>query len=94
MCGDWDSLENLFGVDRHRFPKSLPRKRSGRNQVYDLDAFVKCLTYLLKNRRGAQQWLPEPAQRELVLRGIIERAHRFSSKGAHMLAGNLRLYLS
>ena len=94
MCGDWDSLENLFGVDRHRFPKSLRRKDSRRNEGYDLGAFVKCLIYLLENRRSGQQWLPEPRQRELVLRGIIKRAHRFSSEGADMLAGKLRPYLS
>jgi len=92
MCGCWESLENLFGVDRHRLPRSLPRKSSGRNVLYGLDAFVQCLIHLLENRDGGQQWLSEPAQRELVLRGIIERAYRFSSEAADMLARKLRRY--
>jgi hypothetical protein len=94
MCGCSDSLENLFGVDRHRFPKSLPRERSGRTVVYRLDAFQQCLIHLLENRSDGEQWPREPSLRELVLRGIIERAHRFSSEAADMLAGKLRPFLS
>jgi hypothetical protein len=93
MAGHVDSLENLFGVDRHRFPKSLRHERSGRIKIYYLDAFIECLIHLLENRDGHQQWLPEPTQRELVLRGIIERAHRFSSQIGEMLAKRLRSYL-
>jgi hypothetical protein len=93
MAGHVDSLENLFGVDRHRFPKSLRHERNGRTKVYYLDAFIECLVHLLGNRDDHQQWLPEPAQRKLVLRGIIERAHRFSSQIGEMLAEKLRSYL-
>jgi hypothetical protein len=93
MAGHWDSLENLFGVDRHRFPKSLRHKRSGRTKVYYLDAFTECLIHLLENRDSLQQWLPEPTQRELVLRGIIERAHRCSPEIGHILAEKLRQHL-
>jgi hypothetical protein len=93
MAGHVDSLENLFGVDRHRFPKSLPHQRSGRNKIYGLPAFIECLIHLLENRDGPQQWLPEPTQRELVLRGIIERAHRCSPEIGYMLAEKLRQYL-
>jgi hypothetical protein len=94
MAGCVDSLENLFGVDRHRFPKSLPRSRRGRNAVYDLVAFVECLIHLLKNRDDGTQWLPEPTKRELVLDGIIERARRFSPELAGILAKELRPYRS
>jgi hypothetical protein len=94
MGGHWDSLENLFGVDRHRFSDSLPRKRRGRNVVYYLDAFIEGLIHLLANRDGNQQWPPEPTQRELVLRGIIKRAYRFSPKIGDMLAEKLRPYLT
>lgn len=94
MAGHWDSLENLFGVDRHRFPDSLPCKRRGRNVVYYLDAFIECLTHLLANRDGHQQWPPEPTQREPMLRGIIERAYRFSQKIGDMLAEKLGQYLT
>jgi hypothetical protein len=93
MAGHADSLENLFGVDRHRCPKALPHKRSGRNKVYYLDAFVECLIHLLANRDGYEQWLNEPRQRKLVLRGIIRRARRFSSETGNMLAERLRPYL-
>jgi hypothetical protein len=93
MAGHWSSFENLFGVDRHRFPKSLPRTRRGRNVVYRLDAFVECLIHLLANRDGDEQWLPEPTQRDLVLRGIIERAYRFSPEIGDMLAEKLSPYL-
>ena len=93
MAGHWDSFENLFAEDRHRFPKSLRHERSGRTKVYYLDAFIECLIHLLENRDGHQQWLPEPTQRELVLRGIIERAHRYSPEIGDMLAEKLRQYL-
>ena len=68
MAGDVDSLENLFWIDRHRFPKSLAHKRNGRNKVYFLEAFVECLMHLLANRDGDEQWLTERRQRKLVLR--------------------------
>jgi hypothetical protein len=93
MAGHWNSFENLFGVDRHRFPKSLPRTRKRRNVVYSLDAFVKCLIHLLANRDGDEQWLPEPTRRDLVLRGIIERGHRLSPEIGEMLAEKLSPYL-
>jgi hypothetical protein len=93
MAGHWDSLENLFGVDRHRFPKSLPRKRRGRNVVYYLDAFIECLVHLLANRDSDEEWLLEPTERELVLRAIIGRAHQFSPEIGDMLAKKLCQYL-
>ena len=93
-AGHWDSLENLFGLDRHRFPPSLQHKRSGQNVVYYLDAFIECLIHLLADRDSHEQWLPEGAQRDLVLRGIIERAHRFSPEIGDMLAEKLSPYLS
>ena len=92
--GDRNSLENLFGVDRHRFPKSLHPKRNGRNLVYDISAFLDCLVHLLKNRSAGQQWPPKPWDRKLVLIGIIERVRRLSSKAADMLAEELRPFLS
>jgi hypothetical protein len=94
MCGDWDSLENLFGVDRHRFPKSLPSKHRGRKVVYALDAAVECMIHLLANPDRYPQWLPEPKRRKIVLKGMIERARSFSSELANTLAGKLRPYLS
>ena len=93
MAGDWDSLENLFGVDRHRFPKPLRHERSGRTKVYDLDAFVECLIHLLANRGGHEPWLPEGPLRQLVLRRIIGRAHRFCPEIADRLVERLRPFL-
>ena len=94
MCGDWDSLENLFGVDRHRFPKSLPSKRRGREVVYALDAAVECMIHLLTNPDGYPQWLPEPNRRKIVLKEIIKRARSFSSDLANTVVGKLHPYLS
>jgi len=93
MAGHADSLENLFGEDRHRFPKSLRHERSGRTKVYYLDAFLECIIDLLANRGGKEQWLNERRQRRLVLSGIIRRARRFSSEIGKMLAEKLRPYL-
>jgi len=93
MAGHWDSFENLFGEDRHRFPKSLRHERSGRTKVYYLNAFIECLIHLLANRDGGKQWLPQGLDRGVVLRGIIERANRFSPEIGDMLAEKLRPYL-
>jgi hypothetical protein len=93
MAGHWSSFENLFGEDRHRYPKSLRHERSGRTKVYYLDAFIECLIHLLANRDSGEQWLPDRTQREIVLRGIIERAYRFSPEIGDMLAEKLRSYL-
>jgi hypothetical protein len=93
MAGHWNSFENLFGEDRHRFPKSLHRKRSGRTDLYYLDAFIECLIHLVANRNGHGQWLPEPTQRNLVLTGLIERAYRYSAEIGDSLAEKLRQYL-
>jgi hypothetical protein len=93
MAGHRDSLENLFGEDRHRFPKSLLHERNGRTKVYYLDAFLECLIHLLTNKDGHKQWLPLPIQRELVVRGIIERAHGISSEIGDLVEEKLRPYL-
>jgi len=93
MAGDWDSFENLFGEDRHKFPKSLQPRRSGRTKAYDLNAFVECLIHLLANRDGHEPWLPEGPQRQLVLRRIIGRAYRFCPGNADMLVESLRPFL-
>jgi hypothetical protein len=92
-AGHWHSFENVFGEDRHRFPKSLHGKRSGHTILYYLDAFIECLIHLLANRNGHGQWLPEPTQRNLVLTGLIERAYRYSAEIGDMLAEKLRPYL-
>jgi hypothetical protein len=93
MAGHSDSLENLFGEDRHTFPKSLRHERSGRTKIYYLDAFMECLVYLLANRDGRKQWLPEGAQGERVLSGIIERAYRHSPEIGDNLAEKLRPFI-
>ena len=94
MAGAWNSFENLFGEDRHRFPKSLRHKRSGRTNLYYLDAFIDCLIHLLTNRNGHEQWLREPTQRNLVLTGLIEEAYRYSGEIGDLLAEKIRPYLS
>jgi hypothetical protein len=93
MAAEPGSLEDLFGLDRKRFPKSLRYERNGRNTEYPLKAFIKCMIYLLTDRDGKEPWLPG-AGRNLVLQGIIARARQISSKISATLAKNLRPYLS
>ena len=62
MSGSVDSLESLFGVDRHSLPKSLPRFRIGQRIFYEIGALVKCITTLLESGR----WLPDPDRRKLA----------------------------
>jgi hypothetical protein len=59
-----DSLERLFGIDRHKLPKSLPRFRHGRRLFYDLRAVLECIHELLETGR----WLVEVERRKLVIR--------------------------
>jgi len=92
-AGTWDSLENLFGEDRHTFPKSLPSRRQGRIRLHYADAFIECLIHLLAGRAGRKQWLPEGDRGKLVLGRMIVRAHRFSPKLATKLIEKLRPYL-
>jgi hypothetical protein len=94
MAGHWDSFENLFAENRHRFPKPLRDERRGRTKVYYLGAFIECLIHLLANRDGGEQWLPDRTQRELVLKGIIRRAYRFSAEIGDMLAEKLGPFLT
>jgi len=63
-------LVNLFGMDRHRFPRSLPRTRIGRRFVYGLPALLECMTAFLSDGR----WIQNEYRRRTVLRAIIHRA--------------------
>jgi hypothetical protein len=92
MAAQAGSLEDLFGMDRKRFPKRLTGERSGVNVVYYLDAFIKCMIHLLANLDVKEPWLPEGVQRHLVLTGIIARARQFSSEIADTLTEKLRPY--
>jgi hypothetical protein len=71
MSGGADSLERLFGIDRHKLTKSLPRFRRGRRFFYDLRAVLECIHELLETGR----WLVEVERRKLVLSGIVKRAN-------------------
>lgn len=93
MAGCVDSLENLFGIDRHRFPKSLPHKRNGRNKIYGLPALTECLIHLLAKSDVREQWPAKPGQRPLIVVGIIERARRFSPELAETMMEKLRSYV-
>jgi hypothetical protein len=70
MSGETYCLESLLGMDRHNFPKSLPHVRRGRHIFYDIRALVKAIVALIEKGK----WLPEPDRRNLVLKGIIQRA--------------------
>ena len=73
MSGSVDSLESLFGVNRHNLPKSLPHIRIGQRIFYEIGALVKCIMALLESGR----WLQDPGRRKLALSGIIQRARDF-----------------
>jgi hypothetical protein len=87
-----DSLERLFGMDRHRFPKSLSnyRYRRGRRFFYDLRAVLECMHQLLESGR----WPSDIERRKLVLSGIVQRAKYIGKpKVAALLEAFFRPYL-
>jgi hypothetical protein len=90
MAGYGSSLENLFGLDRHRFPKNLTRGRTGR-VGYNLTAVTQCMLALLGDEK--QPWLPDCKIRNMVLRGIIERAREESDELASALQEKFQAFL-
>jgi len=90
MSGGADSLERLFGVDRHKLPKSLPRFRRGRQILYDLRALLECIDELL----GSGRWPVKAERSKLVLDGIVNRANEIGKpKVASLLETFFRQYL-
>ena len=80
-----ESLEILFGMERHRFPKGLSSVRDGRKIWYSAFAVVKIMDALLGEKllepkpqaRGGSErklWPSEPDSRKRVLMGIANRA--------------------
>lgn len=91
MSGEAYCLESLLGMDRHNFPKSLPRVRRGRRIFYGLRALIECIVTLIEKGK----WLPEPDRRNLVLSGIIQRARDIGQpKVATILEQIFRPYLT
>jgi hypothetical protein len=87
FCGygvNMDYLEILFGLERHRFPKTSPRLRVGRKILYFALDVVKIMDALLNEKsperkrrargRPRKQWLSDPDVRKRVLMGIGSRA--------------------
>jgi anti-sigma28 factor (negative regulator of flagellin synthesis) len=76
-------LEELFGMERHRFGKGLPRFKKGRERWYNYRAVVKIMHRLLneeppkgkKPRRGKTRrlWLGDRNKEMRVLSGIVAR---------------------
>ena len=91
MSGPGSSLENLFGVDRHRFPKNLTKVRSGRQTGYNLDTVLQCMVALLSDEQ--RRWLPDPKFRDTILRRVIDRARTKSDELALALEEKLRPFL-
>ena len=81
-------LEELFGLERHRFGKGLSPIEKSRERWYDYRAVVKIMHRLLseeppadkKKRRGKtpRLWPSNPALRMRVLIGIHERMESVS----------------
>ena len=78
-----DSLQKLFGIDRHKLPESLPSVRRGRERsrerLYNLKGVMECMSRALADERPGHRWLPDETRRRIVLTGIISRAHRVGS---------------
>jgi len=90
LSGTVDSFENLLGVDRHHFPKSLPGERHGRRVYYGFGSLLQCMFLLLKNG----QWLRNPTERRVVLRGVADRVREFSPKTGDAVAKVFESYIS
>jgi hypothetical protein len=84
-----ESLEILFGMERHRFPKGLSGERDGRKIWYSAFDVVKIMDALLgeelrerksQARGGSERklWPSEPDSRKRVLMGIANRARAHS----------------
>jgi hypothetical protein len=84
-------LQELFGMDRHRFPKQLPFCKNGRETLYDYRAVIKIMDALLNERPGKTRkkprrgrtrltWLNNPNLRNRVLTGIEMRINSFPVK--------------
>ena len=92
MSGPGSSLENLFGVDRHRFPKNLTKVQSGRREIgYNLDTVLQCMVALLSDEQ--RRWLPDPKFRDTILRRLIDRARSKSNEMALALKEKLQPFL-
>ncbi len=67
---DEDSLQNLFGIHRHRGElKDLPSNGKGKNVSYDFRAVLEVFTRLLK-ASGRNAWPRNQKQRTATLRSL------------------------
>jgi hypothetical protein len=85
-------LEELFWMERHRFPKDLPSRREGRKEVHDWQAVEQIMDSLLneeprkrktsgRGRLPRMPWLNDPKDPDLrnrVLKGIEARLNSLS----------------
>lgn len=81
-------LQELFDMDRHRFPKKLPWIKDGRKTLYDHRALLKIMDFLLSERALRRKrrvgrsprkpWLNDRYVRRRVLNGIKERIQSIS----------------
>jgi len=87
-------MEDLFGFDRHKFPKSITRIRRGRKVFYNLRSVMQCMVVFLEAHDPEQRWLAVPRWRQLVLTGIIKRAQDIGTKKvAEFVTKTLQPYL-
>jgi hypothetical protein len=91
-------LQQLFGMDRNRFPRKLPCVKKGNQTLYIYEAITKIMDALLsedptERKRGApgrrrQLWLGDPDLRTRVLSGIETRLNNISTS-EHIMAAFL-----
>jgi hypothetical protein len=95
MRGSVYCMEELFGFDRHKFPKSIIWVRRGRSVFYDLRSLMQCMVAFLGEKRPERRWLPEPVRRQRVLTGVIKRALDIGSEEvAEFVRQKLQPYLT
>jgi len=87
-CTNMRRLQDLFGMNRNRFPKKLRPRRMGTQIVYDYRAVVKIMKALLEKPsqrkrpvrgRPLTLWLGDRDLRTLVLSGIEARLKNLSA---------------
>ena len=95
MFGDLYSMEDLFGFDRHKFPKSITYVRRGSRVFYNLCGLMQCMVAFLGEKRPERRWLPEPVRRQRVLTGVIKHAQDIGSEEVgEFVRQTLQPYLS
>lgn len=94
-------LQQLFGLNRNRFPASLPSFKKGRERLYDYGAVTKIMDALLsentsdaratKKGRPSRSWANDSAVRTHVFKGIESRMRAIAAP-KHIATAFMRVF--